>query len=235
MILLFFFWKYCRATSDSVDSGEKTPRLTNLVCAWQMCSFLQYLCNFIMCFLVEVIIATFKSLIPRMEQKAVKLPVCRLSACCCLAPGNQNRDVFAENSSPWHIYISQNSQTDILPLFPAIPQPGSCKGGCWAPQALGSKAVVLMLGLFLRQSCVLLSRPCIPIYAMCIVTVLEAVTSMCPWVITKVLQQEIGISHSVYACTVDSVRRLVFDVLRRAGIENVGERWMLSNTISAFD
>lgn len=128
MILLFFFWKYCRATSDSVDSGEKTPRLTNLVCAWQMCCFLQYLCNFIMCFLVEVIIATFKSLIPRMEQKAVKLPVCRLSACCCLAPGNQNRDVFAENSSPWHIYISQNSQTDILPLFLAIPSTWKLQG-----------------------------------------------------------------------------------------------------------
>lgn len=111
-----------------MDSGEKTPRLTNLVCAWQMCSFLQYLCNFIMCFLVEVIIATFKSLIPRMEQKAVKLPVCRLSACCCLAPGNQNRDVFAENSSPWHIYISQNSQTDILPLFPAIPSTWKLQG-----------------------------------------------------------------------------------------------------------
>lgn len=66
-------------------------------------------------------IATSKNLIPTMEQKAAKPTACQFSACCCLAPGNQNEDAFAENSSPWHAPVSENSQTNILPLCPAIP------------------------------------------------------------------------------------------------------------------
>jgi len=96
-----------------------------LVSTWQMCSslFMQ---------LHNVLFGTngaFKSLIPRVEQKAVELSMCQLSACCCLALGNSNRDVFAEKSSLRHIYISQNSQTNILPFFPAIPSGWKLQGG----------------------------------------------------------------------------------------------------------
>jgi len=79
--------------------------------------------------LMQMDIAASKNLIPATEQKAAKLTVCQFSACCCLAPGNQNGDAFAETNSPWHASVSESSQPPSFPSVLPYPPAGSCSGG----------------------------------------------------------------------------------------------------------